>query len=153
MPPEETNRAFFAELLSSLSDFASPPENEFYLTEVLSTRDPRSYSKQMTEAKRQEISNLLKRGTFKVILKEDVPKDANVLPGRFVLSIKSTEDGETKFKARYVIGGHRDKFKHFMVHSSQTMQPSSVWLLLALASMFRFKVWTADVRQAYLQSA
>ena len=58
-----------------------------------------------------------------------------------------------KFKARYVIGGQRDKLKRFMVHSSQTLQPASVRLLLAMASMFGFHVWTADVRKAYLQSA
>ena len=59
-------------------------------------------------AKMKEIQNLLKRGNFKVILKEDLPQDENILPGRFVLSLKSTEDGMVKFKARYFIGGHVD---------------------------------------------
>ena len=107
----------------------------------------------MTSAKKAEIRNLLKRGTFKVILREDIPNDANVLPGRFVLTIKSTDDNRAKFKSRYVISGHRDKLKRVMVHSSQTLQPASNRLLLAMASMFGFHVWTADVRQAYLQSA
>ena len=62
----------------------------------------------MSQAKRNEMKGLLERGTFSIILREEVPKDANVLPGRFVLAIKSAEDGQVKFKARYVIGGHRD---------------------------------------------
>ena len=107
----------------------------------------------MTEAKKTELRNLLKRGAFKVIVKEDVPLDVNVLPGRFELALKSTEDGEIKHKARYVIGGHRDKHKDFMVHSTTILQPQSIRLLLALASMFGFDVWTADVPQAHLQSA
>lgn len=104
-------------------------------------------------AKKKEIKGLLERGTFKVILREDVNSDANVLPGHFVLAIKSTKDGEVKFKARYVIGGHRDRFKQLMVHSATTLQPQSIRLLLALAAMRDFEIWTSDVRQAYLQSA
>ena len=53
----------------------------------------------MDADKRKEIRNLLDRGTFKDILREDIPSDGNVLPGRFDLAIKSTEDGEIKFKA------------------------------------------------------
>ena len=59
------------------------------------------------------MRNLLMRGTFKVILREGIPDDANVLPGRFVLTIKSTDEDQVKFWARYVIGGHLDKLKTF----------------------------------------
>lgn len=105
----------------------------------------------MTDAKEKEIESLLNRGTFKVILLEEIPSDGNVLPGRFVLSIKSTENGEIKYKARYVIGAHRDRLKHMMVHSSTTPQPQSIRLLLALVMIFGFDLWTLDVRQTYLQ--
>ncbi len=40
-----------------------------------------------------------------------------------------------------------------MVHSASTLQPQSIRLLLALAAMHGFDIWTSDVRQAYLQSA
>ena len=133
--------------------FGSPDEDEVYLTEIISKGDNRANSKEMTKAKRQEIMSLLERGTFKVILREEIPKDANVLPGRFVLALKSTEDNNVKYKARYVIGGHRDRLKHMMVHSTSTLQPASIRLLLALATVHGFDIWTSDVRQAYLQSA
>ena len=42
--------------------------------------------------------------------------------------------------------------KHYIVHGTQTLQSSSARLLLALASVFEFSVWSADVRLAYLQS-
>ena len=80
------------------------------------------------------------------MLREEVPSDANVLPGRFVLAIKSSEDGQVMFKARYVIGGHRNRMKDMMVHSATSLQPQSIRLLLALATMFGFNIWTADVR-------
>lgn len=69
------------------------------------------------------------------------------------MAVKSTIDGKETFKARYFIGGHRDKMKRFMVHTSKTLQPQSLRLLLALASAFGFDIWTSDITQAYLQSA
>lgn len=89
----------------------------------------------MTDAIRALVKGLLQRGTFKIILREEIPPDGNVMPGRFFLAIKSTEDGEVKFKERYVIGGHREKQKNVMVHTSRTMQPASIRLLLALTEI------------------
>lgn len=42
--------------------------------------------------------------------------------------------------------------KHMLVHSSTTLQPQSVRLLLAMAAIFGFDTWNADITQAYLQS-
>ena len=81
-----------------------------------------------------EVRDLLESGTFKVILKEEPP------------------DGEIKYEARYVIGGHLDRLKHYMVHGAQTQQTSSARLLFALAAAHDFEVWTSDVKMAYLQS-
>eukprot|EP00171_Calliarthron_tuberculosum_P022290 IDg22290t1 len=106
----------------------------------------------MTEAKRAEIRELLERKTFKVILREEVPPNANILPGRFVLAIKSTEDGKIKYKSRYVIGGHRDRMKAMMVHDAATLQLLSIRLILTLSAIEGFDIWTSDVRHAYLQS-
>ena len=40
-----------------------------------------------------------------------------------------------------------------MVPCTSTLQPQSISILLALAAVFHFDMWTSDVRQAYLQSA
>lgn len=124
-----------------------------HLTEIISNKDPRAFSKEVTAAKRQEIKNLLDKGTFEITLDGEVPPKANALPGRFVLTLKSIKDGKIKYKARYVFGGHKDKFKHMIVHPTSTLQPSSIRLLLALATTYEFCIWVCDVRQAYLSSA
>ena len=124
-----------------------------FATEILREDDPRTKTKEMAEAKRLEVGNLLSRGTFKVISRHEVPPNANVLPGRFVLAIKTSDDGRATSKARYVIRGHRDRFKDMMVHSALTLQPQSVRLLLALSAMLDFNTWVSDVKQAYLQSS
>lgn len=139
----------------ALSYFATAEEDDcaVHLTEIISIKDPRARSREMTQAKKDEIRGLLDRGTFSVLLREEIPQDANVLPGRFILAIKSAEDGKIKFKARYVSGGHRDRIKDLIVHSAATSQPQSIRILLAVAAMFGFTVWTTAVSQAYLQSA
>ena len=100
LSPAETSQSFFTELLEMLSAFKSTDEqDDIHLTEILQGDDPRASSTEMSEAKRKEIKGLLDRGTFRIILGEDIPPDGNVLPGRFVLAVKSTEDGQVKFKA------------------------------------------------------
>lgn len=157
LAPEMTAYVLLEDINQRLTYFREPDTDidgstHSYPTEVLLKSDPGSKSKEMSEAIKKEVRGLFERGTFKVILREEVPMDGNVLPGRFVLSIKTTEDGEVKYKARFVIGGHRDKQKHLMVHKSATLQLQSTRLLLALACANDFDVWTVDVTQAYLQS-
>ena len=106
----------------------------------------------MMNAVKKEVIGLFERGTFKIILREDVPENANILPGRFVLAIKSTEEGQEKYKARFVMGGHRDKVKNLLVHNLCTLQPQSIRTLLAIALCRGYGIWTADVTQAYLES-
>lgn len=105
----------------------------------------------MKAAIKKEVLGLVERGTFDIFFMEEVPDNANVLSGRFVLAIKPTEDGEIKYPARFVKGGHRDSYKHLMVHNSSSHQPHSVRLLLILALAFDFDFWLTYVTQAYLQ--
>ena len=39
-----------------------------------------------------------------------------------------------------------------MVHGAQTLQEASVRFILVLSTMFELKVWSFDVKLAYLQS-
>lgn len=77
----------------------------------------------MTVPKKAVIKSLFARETFKVILKEDLPPDGNILTGCFAIPIKSFDDAKFKCKARFVIVGHRDIFNELMVYSTSTLQP------------------------------
>lgn len=123
------------------------------VTEIIRPGDPRWNSPEFLKAKKKEIKGLIEKGTRKVVLKEDIPKDANVLNGSFVLTIKNVNKNEEIFKARYVVQGHKDNWKNFLTHNSTNMRQSSSQLMMVIASTFDFRVWSHDRKQAYLQSS
>ena len=111
-----------------------------HLTEYIQPGDPRAQDPRMKEPISAEIRDLVRRGTFKVVTRAEIPRNANLLSARFVLAIKHKITGEVRFKARYVVAGHRDRLKSFLVLGSQTRQPISVRILVALAAIFNFKI-------------
>ena len=124
-------------------------------TEVLEPNDERIYkfASQFDDAMRQEIVGLIEKGTFRLVMQEEMDPNSNIVPSRFVLALKHSETGEVKFKARFVLGGHRDKAKSSIVHNTVNLKQSSIRLLMAMATILGFDVWSLDVKQAYLQSA
>lgn len=88
--------------------------------------------------KKEEIVHFLKRRSFKVIFKLDIPAGANFPSGRFVLAVNYRTDGKIIFKVRYVWGGHRDKLKDFRAHPSSTLQQQSLRIMLEVSNILEF---------------
>lgn len=65
-----------------------PPVFHSYLTEVILPGDPCSNYPIFAKEKEKEMGWLIDRGTWKVVLNNEVPADANILCGRFFLTIK-----------------------------------------------------------------
>ena len=106
----------------SLVDCRTPTDEiDIRLAEVIQSSDPRTRDLRMAKAIQEEVRDILRCGTFKVIIKEEILDGSNVLTARYVLAIKSKLNEQIKFKARYVIGGHRDMIKHYLVHSAHTL--------------------------------
>lgn len=104
----------------------------------------------MKQAITDENDDLIQRGTFKVTKKENLPHDDSALTARFILVVKTDAEGKIKYKARYVIGGPRDNMKNYLIQGAQTLQQSTVRLLIALISCFNFKVCSSDDILLYL---
>jgi hypothetical protein len=107
-------------------------------TELLSPGVPRIGSAEMTAAVKAKLDGMFRRGTFKIFVMPDT-SDHNVLPTKFVYSIKH-EDGREVYKARFVLGGHRDKHKNHQIHNALHCPTracaSCLQLLQYLAGMF-----------------
>jgi Reverse transcriptase (RNA-dependent DNA polymerase) len=102
---------------------------------------------------KREIDGIVEKGTWTVTVRSEMPANANLLGGRFVITIKDIGTERKLYKARDVVQGHRDKEKTSMVHHNTTAKQQSTRLLTGLAAIFGFRVCTHDVQQAYLQSA
>lgn len=153
---DDLNIGFVADLGNALRLFSTDNNNDNesskFATEVLRKGDPPRINKdEMVAAKKNEVQVLLERETFKVAAKTEIPPDANVLPARFVLDVK-IDDGHKVYNARIVNGEHSGFIKNLIVHSSHNIQPATIRLMLFMAAARDFETWTADVRQAYLQS-
>jgi Reverse transcriptase (RNA-dependent DNA polymerase) len=96
---------------------------------------------------------LIDRGTWRVVAKEEVSDNANILGGRFVFAIKDEGTDKEVWKARFVVQGYRDHLKTSLVHDTATSRQHSSRVLVGLAAIFGVNLFSTDVTQAYLQSA
>lgn len=122
------------------------------ITEILRPRDARINMPGFVEAKKRELDGLIQKDTWEIVMKDEVPDDANILGARFVLALKYTEKESPVFKARFVVQGHRDREKAALLHESTNMRQTSIKVLTAISAVFGFHIWSTDVSQAYLQS-
>ena len=48
----------------------------------------------MIESKYAEIRDMVNSGTFRAVLRTELPDDANLIAARYILAVKSDEDKE-----------------------------------------------------------
>jgi hypothetical protein len=75
------HREAATEVVAKIGSAVAQDFQTTYVTEVLSPNDQRSNDPKMNQAKKREIKGLLERGTFRIILKSEIPQGANVLGG------------------------------------------------------------------------
>lgn len=78
------------------------PDIEMYsimLIALIEAHDPRDWNSD--EAKRQEIEGIIKRVTRKVVCKEELKDNANILRG--IRAIKEEGTGREVWKARFLV--------------------------------------------------
>lgn len=121
------------------------------LAENLYPADPRGSTGFFGEGKHSELDGLITRGAFEIVPRAKVPGDANINTGRFVLAIQYADTQAPLHKACFVVQGQKEKEKHCLIYNSSTVRPTSVRLLVSVAVMGRYVVWSFHVTQVYLK--
>lgn len=152
MPKSQGDREL-KRLLEGMEQFKSNLPPGVLVTEVLHPADSRGRSSMFEEAKAKDLAGIAERCVYEVVCKEEVSPHANVLDGRFILAIKNVNTDEEVYKAPFVVQGHTDIEKNILVHNRTNLRQSSIRVLVALAAVFGFRLWSQDVSQANLQSA
>ena len=107
---------------------------------LLTTRE------KIKQAKDSEIQNFENFGVFREIDKEEVPENATVVSTRWITQEK--EDG--RIKARIVARGFQDR--GFGQNDAPTVEKLSTRIFMSLSVMRSWKVYSIDVKSAFLQS-
>lgn len=103
------------------------------------------WAKNFDKAIKNEIEGLIKRKTWKVVCRSEVPEGANVLGWRFVLAIKDEGTGNEIWKARFMVQGHKDFMKNSLVHNLSVDKQHAIKILVEIAAIFGFRLFSTDV--------
>ncbi|GBN69533.1 Retrovirus-related Pol polyprotein from transposon TNT 1-94, partial [Araneus ventricosus] len=101
-------------------------------------------------AMKNELDSLNKHQVWEIV---DRPAKTKLVKSKWVYSLKQSDDGETKYKARLVAAGFNQiKNKDYLESYSPVVNIESFRLLIALASKLNLMVRFFDVKTAYLYS-
>lgn len=123
-----------------------------FTIKILQPNDERASHADFRQAKVDEVEGLKKRDIWETIDESDLNEGENVMGGRFLLTLKNCNTPDEKTKVRFVAQGFSDVEKPYMVHDSSTLRISSIRMVLSIAAIKRFRVFSQYVTQAYLQS-
>ncbi|GBN88543.1 Retrovirus-related Pol polyprotein from transposon TNT 1-94, partial [Araneus ventricosus] len=101
-------------------------------------------------AMKNELDSLNKHKVWEIV---DRPAKTKLVKSKWVFSLKQSDNGETKYKARLVATGFNQiKNKDYLESYSPVVNIESFRLLIALASKLNLMVRFFDVKTAYLYS-
>ncbi|GBN28831.1 Retrovirus-related Pol polyprotein from transposon TNT 1-94 [Araneus ventricosus] len=101
-------------------------------------------------AMKNELDSLNKHKVWEIV---DRPAKTKLVKSKWVYSLKQSDNGETKYKARLVAAGSNQiKNKDYLESYSPVVNIESFRLLITLASKLNLMVRFFDVKTAYLYS-
>lgn len=84
-------------------------------------------------------------------MQSEVPGRSNILGGRLLLPIRDQGTGQGIWKTRFKVQGHEEVMKSSTVHIISVARQHVIKMLVGIAAIFLFRIFSAYVTQAYLQ--
>lgn len=86
-----------------------------------------------------------------IVKEDDIPNDANIIGGRFIMTLNNCNTTAEKTKVQYFAQGFNDHDKHYLVNDTITLRISSNRTIPSFATIMVFLLFLHDVTQAYIQ--
>eukprot|EP00475_Leptophrys_vorax_P045778 TRINITY_DN9637_c0_g1_i6.p1 TRINITY_DN9637_c0_g1~~TRINITY_DN9637_c0_g1_i6.p1 ORF type:complete len:1451 (+),score=405.89 TRINITY_DN9637_c0_g1_i6:148-4500(+) len=103
-------------------------------------------------AEKKEVDQLVKYQVFQVIDQNDLNPGEEILPMTVVKKKKLNEDGSYKsHKVRYTVSGNREN-PEGLDTQAETLAQSSLFLIIALSAIYKWKLFFLDVEGAFLNA-
>lgn len=68
------------------------------------------------------------------------------------MALKNTWTNKPISKSRFVVQNHTEREKEFLIHSYNKVRQHSVIIIVAIAAIFGFRLWSQDISPAYLKA-
>lgn len=101
-------------------------------------------------AKNKEVEGMKMRKVWKKMDSSSVPENANIVGGRFVLTLKNFSTPEETAKVRYFAQGYKNSLKNMLAHAVASFRSLSIRLILSNAATLNLRLFLHDVTQVYL---
>lgn len=92
------------------------------------------------------------KDSYTEVTPSTIDKPAKVVSSHVIYKVKEGDDSQLKMKASLVFHGNGDRDRFSVHHDSLSADLSNVRLMISLAMVLDFKIATADVKGAYIQS-
>ena len=90
--------------------------------------------------------------TVKIVSRDEVPPQANVIGSHVLYKLKLNDDGSLKLKARIAPHGNEDDLKDLLASDCSTCPPTGLRIVESIASLMKWRLYKADVKSAFLQT-
>lgn len=85
-------------------------------------------------SRQKEYDGIVAKGGVKPIAISNIPKDANVIGNRFVICIKDPGTDIQRFKARWILQGHHDRYRYKIANNSPMLMRMMFRVTISLAA-------------------
>lgn len=100
-----------------------------------------------------ELEGLIKNNTWKIVYRCDIPTDAKILNGRFVLTINEERISKEIWKEICFVRRNRAGMKNASLHNKSLSRQQSTKLIVGLPAMFWSDFYSSYVTRAYWYSS
>lgn len=151
--PDDTDTRSVSKLLKQLSPLNSNQVPQKLLKETLKPNDSRCEKSAFELSKVKGIVGRLDKKAFRVVFREERDASAKVIGSMIVITIKHKVTCKDFFKAMFGVQAHLDRENKLLVHAYTTVGQQAVKLLVSLAKIFGYLLWSEDMTLEYLQGA